>query len=1010
MPWPRVIHGVSVCRPRREPAPEWIRVTPSISFSRRASAIAGVAALAVVAASLTVAPSATAAKPHVPKGTPTEAGQTYEAGTYIVMFQGLPATSYNGEVDGLAATRPTGNQEFRSTSPAVERYSRYLKRGHERSLARAGVSTSQRLYDYTTAFNGVAVDVSAAEATALSKDPNVAALFPNERRSLTTNTTPEFLGLTGPDGVWAGLGGDRRAGEGYVVGVVDTGVWPENPGVKFKKRYQATLPEDWKGKCQKGEDWPKDTCNSKLIGARYFDEGMGEGNIAGFDYLSPRDADGHGTHTLTTAAGSPTTATVDDVDYGTVSGMAPGAFVAAYKACWYDKAGESGCYSVDTVAAIDKAVHDGVDAINFSIGASSESTVMDPDEIAFLFAADAGIFVAASAGNEGPGASTTDHVSPWLTSVAASSTKINEKAVQLGTGERFVGASSTPTLKATPAVLAVKARKDKADKAEAKLCYPGTLDKNKVKGKVVVCDRGVIARVDKSLTVEKAGGAGMVLVNTSPDSLNGDLHFVPTVHVDEVDGAAIKDYVKSDSNPTLKFANLKPGESDTQVPEVAEFSSRGPSVTTGGDILKPDISAPGVDILAGMSPVADAGRNWDLLSGTSMASPHIAGISILIQQEHPDWSPAMIKSALQTTAMDNVTTTSPFEQGAGFVQPMPAGSPGLVYDAGWDDWLSFLVGQGLEIDGVDPIDASDLNQSTIAVGSLAGEQTVTRTVTNVGDAGTYEASVDGMPGVHVKVQPHTLTLDHGESASFDVTFTSEEDATIDDWSTGHVTWTSGETTVRSAVAVRPVGVSAPAEVSGEGTSGSVDVTVTSGFEGTMDTEAYGLAAGVSKDGEVDIDAGAFDPLNPTAGPAVKKYNVNVPDGSSALRVDLQAVDDTGDMDLYLYDSAGELVALSATGSADEQITWLGVPAGKYTAYIHGFGGTSPAEFTFTKFVVGGPGSDNLTVDPESASVEIAEDATFEFAWSDLEADTPYFGWVGYLRGDDMLGQTVVSIG
>ena len=938
-------------------------------------------------------------------------GQTYQAGKYVVMFQGMPAAAYNGDISGLEATRPSRGAQFRSSSPAVAEYRRYLERGHDRVLERAGVSASQRIYDYTVAFNGAAVDLSAAEAAALAKDPKVAALFPNERRTLTTNTTPEFLGLTGDDGVWAGLGGSGRkgAGSGYVVGVVDTGVWPENPGVKFKKNPPATPVPGWTGECETGEEWTKKDCNSKLIGARYFYKGIGKKNILGADFLSPRDYDGHGTHTLTTAAGSPTTATVDDVDYGTVSGMAPGAYVAAYKACWTDKNGDGGCFTTDTVAAIDQAVADGVDAINFSIGAGSETSVVDPDEIAFLFAADAGVFVAASAGNEGPGASTTDHVSPWLTSVAASQTKINEKAVQLGTGERFVGASSTPTLKATPAVLAVKVKKANADKEEAALCYPGTLDRSKAKNKVVVCDRGVIARVDKSKTVAEAGGAGMVLVNTAPDSLSADLHFVPTVHVDHVDGATIKKYVRTADDPTIKFANLKPGESDTQVPEIAEFSSRGPSVTTGGDILKPDISAPGVDILAGVSPVTDAGRRWDLLSGTSMASPHIAGISILIQQQHPDWTPAMIKSALQTSATDNITTTSPFEQGAGFVQPAPAGSPGLVYNAGWDDWLSFLVGQGLEIDGVDPIDASDLNQATIAVGSLAGTQTVTRTVTNVGDAGTYDVSVEGMPGVDVDVQPSSLTLAEGESASFDVTFTTKSGATLGDWSTGYVTWTQGDTNVRSAVAVRPVGVSAPEEVSGTGTSGSVDVTIQSGVGGTMDTQVYGLVPGESTDGEVDIEAGAFDPANPVAGPAVKKYKINVPDGSTALRVDLQAVDDEGDLDLWLYNSDGELVALSATGSADEQLTYVGVPAGKYKAYVHGFGGTSPAAFTLTTFIVGGPGSYNLSVDPTSAPVEIGGEATFTFAWQDLDAGTPYLGWVGYLHDGDLLGQTLVSI-
>jgi hypothetical protein len=946
----------------------------------------------------------------VPRGTPTTNGQALKAGKYIVMFDGIPAASYRGGVAGLAATRPAKGERMRPNRTEVVKYRAYLQKGHDRLLDTVGVPTKKRLYDYTVAFNGVAAKLTAEQAQSLAKSPKVSGIFANERRQLTTNESPEFLGLSGNGGVWDQLGGTGRggAGAGLVVGVVDTGIWPENPQVRFADSPKNRVP-GWAGICESGENFSQQDCTDKLIGARYFNSGIGRKNIAPYEYKSPRDYDGHGTHTLTTAGGSPAEAVVDGTSYGTVSGMAPAAYVAAYKACWTDRSGDNGCYSIDTVAAIDAAVADGVDAINFSIGAGSESSVLDPDEIAFLFAADAGVSVAASAGNEGPGASTTDHVSPWLTSVAASTFKVSEQVALLGNGKRYVGASSTASLPATPAVLSSDVGAPGADPTEAALCYPGTLDSAAAAGKVVVCDRGVIARVDKSKAVKAAGGAGMVLVNTSPNSLNADLHFVPSVHVDEVKGAAIKHYVANAANPTIAIVPVEAGESTTEVPDVAEFSSRGPSTTTGGDILKPDIAAPGVDVLAGISPVTDAGRMWDLLSGTSMASPHIAGISLLIQQQHPDWSPAMVKSALQTTATDHVTTTSPFEQGAGLVQPAPAGSPGLVYDAGWDDWLAFIDGQGLDLEGVDPIDASDLNQATIGIGQLAGEQTVTRTVTNVGSAGTYKASVQGMPGVDVSVRPSTLSLAAGESASFTVTFTATDTATLDEWSTGSITWTKGSTAVRSAVTVKPVGVSAPGEVSGTGANGSVDVDVTSGFAGTMNTAVYGLVAGDAVDGSVAIDAGAFNDANPSTGPAVKAYPVTVAEGSTALRVDLDAINDASDLDLYLYNSAGELVAFSATGSGDEQITWAGVPAGEYTAYVHGWGGPSPSAYTLTTYVVGDASEGNLTVSPSSVDVTVAEKTTFTFAWSGLDASQSYLGWVGYRKAGETVGLTLVSV-
>ncbi|MEO8105828.1 MAG: S8 family serine peptidase [Actinomycetes bacterium] len=977
---------------------------------RRTAALAAVASAALAAASIAAAPTAGAKPSDVPRGTPTSNGQALKAGKYIVMFDGIPAASYRGGVAGYAATRPAKGERMRPDRTAVVKYRAYLQKGHDRALDNVGVPTKKRLYDYTVAFNGVGAQLTAEQAQTLAKNPNVSGIFANERRELTTNVSPEFLGLTGAGGVWEQLGGVGRkgAGSGLVVGVVDTGIWPENPQVRFADSPKNRVP-GWAGTCQSGEAFSQQDCTDKLIGARYFLDGIGRKNIAPYEFKSARDYDGHGTHTLTTAGGSPAEAVVDGVSYGTVSGMAPGAYVAAYKACWTDRGGDNGCYSIDTVAAIDAAVADGVDAINFAIGSSSETSVLDPDEIAFLFAADAGVFVAASAGNEGPGASTTDHVSPWLTSVAASTFKINEQAALLGNGERYVGASSTGTLPATPAVLAGEIGAAGADPGEAALCVPGTLDPAAAAGKVVVCDRGVIARVDKSKAVQQAGGAGMVLVNTSPNSLNADLHFVPSIHVDEVQGAAITQYVATAANPTIAIVPLKPGESRAVVPEIAEFSSRGPSTTTGGDILKPDIAAPGVDVLAGISPVTDAGRNWDLLSGTSMASPHIAGISLLIQQQHPSWSPAMVKSALQTTATDTVTTTSPFEQGSGLVQPRPGGNPGLVYNAGWNDWLAFIDGQGLDLDGVDPIDASDLNQATIAVGQLAGQQQVTRTVTNVGTAGTYQASVQGVPGVDVAVQPSTLSLAAGESASFTVTFTAEDSADLDAWSTGSITWTKGSTAVESAVAVKPVGVSAPGEVSGSGANGSVDVPVTSGFAGTLGTKVYGLVAGDTTEGSVTIDAGAFNDLAPQTGPAVTSYPITVAEGSTALRVDLDATNDASDLDLYLYNSAGDLVALSATGSGDEQITWPGVAAGEYTAYVHGWGGPSPAAYKLTSYVVGSTSEGNLSVSPSSVDVSVAEETTFTFAWSGLDNSRSYLGWVGYRKAGETVGLTLVSV-
>ncbi len=247
------------------------------------------------------------------------------------------------------------------------------------------------------------------------------------------------------------------------------------------------------------------------------------------------------------------------------------------------------------------------------------------------------MFVAASSGNSGPEVSTTAHPSPWITTVAASTHKILESTVELGNGDRDIGASLTDGLPQTPAVLAA----DGSDPADAQLCTPGSLDPAAVADKIVVCDRGAFARVDKSFAVEQAGGIGMILINPpGQEGVNADNHFVPTVHLETSAYDPIYAYVGGNPDATAAILAGVAEGSDTQVPEVIAFSSRGPSLAGGGDVLKPDISAPGVDVLASVVPTdANYGRKYDFYSGTSMSSPHIAGLGLLLRDLHPGWTP-----------------------------------------------------------------------------------------------------------------------------------------------------------------------------------------------------------------------------------------------------------------------------------------------------------------------------------------------------------------------------------
>jgi subtilisin family serine protease len=310
--------------------------------------------------------------------------------------------------------------------------------------------------------------------------------------------------------------------------------------------------------------------------------------------------------------------------------------------------------------------------------------------------------------------------------------------------------------------------------------------------------------------VADAGGVGMILANVLPLGLNVDLHFVPSIHVDVGAGDAIKAYIAANPGSTAEITTT----SDFVLGrgrDVAQFSSRGPLGATG-DVLKPDLLGPGVDILAATSPDV-VGRSWDLMSGTSMSSPHLAGLAALLRQLHPQWSPMAIKSALMTTATTSTRNTgepilgTALDYGAGFVVPDAAADPGLVYDSTQPDWIRFTCGLRPTTSGcaqAGAIDPSDLNQASIAVGALAGTQAVTRTVTNVGAvAGTYAVSVTPPPGVDVAVTPATLTLAPRESASYTVTMTTTT-APLGRYAAGDLTWSDGVHQVHSPVVVRPV--------------------------------------------------------------------------------------------------------------------------------------------------------------------------------------------------------------
>jgi subtilisin family serine protease len=935
----------------------------------------------------------------------------YTDGRYIVTFTDDAVASYDGYARGFPATQPQPGRKLNTNSPAAQKWQQHLVAQHDAALARVGAS---KIYDYTIANNGVAADLTSAQAAVLAKASTVLGLAKDALSHPDTTLSPHFLGLDAAGGIWSQLGGGPHAGAGVVVGVIDTGIWPESEA--FAGNTGLPVPSDWHGVCQAGELWPTTTCNDKLIGARYYLAGFGIKNIATDNYVSARDGEGHGSHTSSTAAGNfGTHVSIDGNAIGTGAGMAPGAKLAMYKVCWTGRTGiPDGCFNSDSVAAINDAVADGVDVLNYSIGGTTESSPLDPVAMAFRGASNAGVFVANSAGNSGPGASTLDHPAPWVTTVAAATFRRAFQAVELGNGARYVGASTTPSLPTSkPLATALSVKLASASDANAKICAPNTLDPAKATGKVIVCDRGVVDRIEKGFEVKRAGGVGLVLANVSPNSINGDYHPVPAVHVVQASGDAIKAYIASaGAAATAKIVPLTAAElaAAPQVPEITDFSSRGPSTTTGGDILKPDIAAPGNDVVAAVAPPSNHGRSWDFMSGTSMASPHIAGIGALVKALHPSWLPSEIKSAIMTSAGDTVSSAhDPFAQGAGFVNPNGAANPGLVYPTTANEYRQYLVGLGVHFappfDTLTPISGSDLNQASIAIGKLAGTQTVTRRVKNVGStAATYTASAS-LPGMVVTVTPSTLSLAPGQEGTFTVHF-ERTDAALGEWTTGALTWSDGTHDVRAPIAVRPVAVSAPTEIHGDASAaGSIDFSVTPGFTGNLATTVSGLV-GVTPVTD-SVTTGAFDIDNPVADADTKVYHVTVPAGTSVARFSEDSSDNTADLDLFVY-KGGQLVDLSASGSADEQVTLFDPAAGTYDVYVNGFatpGGSTT--YAISNFVVPSADAGNAAVTPNPAPVTGGVPVTLTASWSGLDASKRWLGVISYVGTDST---TLLSVG
>lgn len=875
---------------------------------------------------------------------PSSVKNTTSKTRYIVQLRDNPAvTQHQSQTIPDRFDGALENAKYNPNSAASQAYRQSLLAKQSTVMANAGIS--EATYQFEHAFNGFAAELTQAQVNKLKSDQNVLNMWPDELRQMDTANTPAFLGLTAP----GGLHDQVVLGEDVIVGIVDSGVWPENPSLSDDgyNPIAATRP-DWSGACDTGTD-PEFSCNNKLIGARYFNDSFtASGTILPGEFDSPRDADGHGTHVATTAAGNANTpAVIQGADVGTVTGMAPRARVAMYKVCWNGSTpGNSGCYTGDSVAAIDAAVADGVDVINFSISGSRTASI-DPVHVAFFNAARGGVFASLSAGNSGPGAETVAHNVPWVTTVAAS-TYDGESAL-IGAELQVTDSESTETLFSIPGAITAPIPEggfagELAATIPANACGEGLDNPEDMVGKFAYIARGTCNFSEKVLNAQNAGATGVVMYSDSrsPIAMGGDGTgiTIPGVMITNEDGLALLPTVLSEPVIAEMTTNAA-ATSSTEVGNVmAGFSSRGGNQASS-DIIKPDITAPGVTILAGASgDVVDTGvegESYQYLSGTSMSSPHIAGLAALMKEVHPDWTPAAIKSALMTTARQNVvkedgsTPADPFDFGAGHVVPNDATNPGLVYDASFNDYFAYICGLG-ESAFVDanyfpgacgalagagfPSEASDLNIASIAIGELSASQTVRRYVTNVGGTEAYTATIEAPAGVDVELSVYnfdtgafevtdTMGFNAGGLGVYDLTFSQAEDAVLDTYSFGAITWNDGEHTVRSPIAIRPVvppKIVAPERLNINATQSTsrVTVPVEIDYNGRFYTQAIGLdESSVFVDTVAQDEDGSFSFNEPGLG----FFFVNVPEGTRIAKFAIREQDlpdPTVDLDLFVW--------------------------------------------------------------------------------------------------------------
>ncbi|XVF23064.1 hypothetical protein REPUB_Repub13aG0005800 [Reevesia pubescens] len=769
---------------------------------------------------------------------------------YIVTLKQAPAAYYfeeqlrrqNTHHQGFNHDSTSGRLN-RNNSRSHQSSSSYISRAHDSLLRRALRGEKYlKLYSYHYLINGFAVLVTPEQADKLSRRREVANVVSDFSVRTATTHTPQFLGL--PKGAWSQEGGYEAAGEGIVIGFIDTGIDPTHPSFADDvSEHSYPVPAHFSGICEVTRDFPSGSCNRKLVGARHFAASAITRGIfnSSQDYASPFDGDGHGTHTASVAAGNHgIPVVVAGHLFGNASGMAPRSHIAVYKALYKSFGG----FAADVVAAIDQAAQDGVDIISLSITPNRRppgiATFFNPIDMALLSAVKSGIFVVQAAGNTGPSPKSMSSFSPWIFTVgAASHDRAYANSIILGNNVTIPGvglAPGTETDKMYTLISALHALCNDttlADDMYVGECQDSSnFNQELIQGNLLICSYSIrfvlgLSTIKQALQTGKNLSAAGVVFYMDPFVIGFQLNPTPlkmpgVIIPSPDDSKILLQYYNSSlerdglTRKIVRFgavATISGGlraNYSVSAPKVMYYSARGPdpedSFLDDADIMKPNLVAPGNLIWAawsslGTDSVEFQGESFAMMSGTSMAAPHIAGLAALVKQKFPHFSPAAVASALSTTASLydknggpimaqraysnpdlNQSPATPFDMGSGFVNATSALDPGLILDSTYDDYMSFLCG----INGSGPvvlnytgqncwvynstIGGADLNLPSISIARLNQAKTVERSVTNIAGNETYRVGWSAPYGVSMKVTPTHFFIGIGEKQVLTITF------------------------------------------------------------------------------------------------------------------------------------------------------------------------------------------------------------------------------------------------